>query len=514
MHVLFMSDNGSKKKDFQGPSEEGFGEDEKKGSSVKEEPSFLRSAVIDKDLRYEDEPTWFGQRHIESFFAWASKTGASDITIQANDRIVLEIYGKLYRVTARKLTNQEVQEIVVGMYKGEAAKAILSGSKDMDFQYQIRPSRNEIYRYRVNATAIHTDSGRGIQITARTIPDKPPKLSSLGIEDDIMENLAPSQGMIVVTGATGSGKSTLLASIIRHLLEDPNGHRKILTYESPIEYVYDSVERPSSSISQTEIPAHLPSFSAGTRNALRRAPDVILVGEARDAESIGESVTASMTGHLLYTTLHSNGFADTIRRMVNVFPEGERNGRAVDIVSNLKMVISQRLVPSTDGKRVALREYVIFNEEIIDVILDAGMDNLTTACRDVLHRFGRSFAQDARQKFEEGRISESVLREIERGSKARDKDAQDELRRQEEKARLALELARKSGLEVRPSHSLVSSEPDLLEPQKPTPLAIPEAVDPIPGVLGADEMSHVTDPEQEPRLSFGSFDRKDEEGEE
>lgn len=251
-----MTDNNSDKKPIDDLTEEMSQHESNSDAGEARGPSFLATKVADKNLKYEDEPTWFGQRHVEAFFAWASKTGASDITIQTNERIILEIYGKNYRVTARKLTNQEVQEIVVGMYKGESAKAILSGAKDMDFPYQIRPSRNEIYRYRVNATPIYTDGGRGIQITARTIPDRPPKLSSLGIEPDILENIAPKQGMIVVTGGTGSGKTTLLASVIRHLLEDPEGHRKFLTYESPIEYVYDSVDKPTSSIAQTEVPGH------------------------------------------------------------------------------------------------------------------------------------------------------------------------------------------------------------------------------------------------------------------
>lgn len=447
-------------------------------SDNKNGAAFLSAKVVEGTLLYPNEPSWFTARDLEDFFAWASQVGASDITIQTNERIILEIYGKNYRVTNRALTHSEVQDLLVGMYKNEGAKAILSGASDMDFAYQIKPSRNEVYRFRVNATAIQTDGTRGIQITSRTIPDKPVPLSSLGLEEEIYQNMAPKQGMIIVTGATGSGKSTLLSSMIRELLEQPDGHRKFLTYESPIEYVYDAVEKPSSSMAQTDVPSHLPTFAHGTRNSLRRKPSVILVGEARDAETIGEAVTAAMTGHLLYSTVHSNGFADTIRRMVNVFPESEKNGRAVDIVSALRMVISQRLVHSTDGKRVALREYVVFTDQIVDIILAGGLENLTSSCRDVLRRFGRSFAQDARQKFKEGRISERTLKEIELGSEAEDKDADSELARQLEKAGTAQRVAERS-------HSSVESEKKI-------------------GVLSAQEMSHTSDPAQEPRFTFGS----------
>lgn len=461
------------------------------------QPSFLAANVIQGDLSLPNEPHWFTQADVEVFFAWATRQGASDITIQTNERIILEIYGKNYRVTKRKLTHQEVQEIVVSMYKGEGAKAILSGNSDMDFPYQIKPSRDEVFRFRVNATPIYTDGTRGIQITARTIPDKPPELSSLGLEDEIYQNMAPKQGMVIVTGGTGSGKTTLLASIIRHLLEQPDGHRKFLTYESPIEYVYDSVEKPTSSIAQTEVPGHLPSFAAGTRNSLRRKPAVILVGEARDAETIGEAVTASMTGHLLFSTVHSNGFADTIRRMVNVFPESEKNGRAVDIVSSLRLVISQRLVPSTDGKRVALREYVVFNDEIIDKILNDGLENLTTSCRAVLRQYGRSFAQDARDKYRQGRISDRTLREIEWMSRGEDRDAKAELERQEEKARLARQAA---GVQTGTSPQ---ATPDITYQADGKPEG-----EGLMGVLEASELSHVSDPAQEPRLDFG-FDVDD-----
>jgi len=118
--------------------------------------------------------------------------------------------------------------------------------------------------------------------------------------------------------------------------------------------------------------------------------------------------------------------------MVNVFPEGEKNSRAVDIISSLRMSISQRLVPSTDGRRVALREYVIFNDEIVDLLLDQGVENLTASCRLVLHKYGRSFLQDATQKFNEGKIDEKTLKEIARGAKAELFDIESVVRHKEQ----------------------------------------------------------------------------------
>lgn len=423
---------------------------------------FLTAKTISGNFKYPDEPSYFTSRDLDRFFAWASENGASDITIQTGESIVLDVFGKLYRVTNRKLTHPEVLDLVAALYKNDGIKATLSGSSDADFAYQIRPSRDKMFRFRVNAVPIIVSGARGIEITCRSIPDIPPPLEDIGLEPEILEAIAPKVGMVVITGGTGSGKSTLLASIIRNLLEQPNGNRKFVTYEAPVEYVYDKVDKPSSIIAQTEIASCLPTFSAGTRNALRRKPAVILVGEARDAETIGEAVTASMTGHLLYTTVHSNGFVDTIRRMVNVFSEHEKNGRAVDIISSLKVVISQRLVPSTDGRRVALREYVIMNEEIVDILLQNGVENLTRSCREVLKRFGRSFAQDAKIKYDEGRISHTTYKEALWGLKADQFDADAEDRRAAlKKAEEDLMLKNKSNLKLEGNDNNTSLMADL-----------------------------------------------------
>jgi defect-in-organelle-trafficking protein DotB len=365
----------------------------------------------------------FARQDIEEIMLWAFQQGASDITIQTNSQIFLEIHGRMHKVTKHRLNHTEIMEMIVHMYGSEMAKAILAGDQDMDFAYEVKPDRNRRVRFRVNITPITTEGSRGVQLTARTIPSSPVELGLLNVETEILQNMAPRQGMIVVTGATGSGKTTLLASMIRRLCEDPNGHRKILTYESPIEYVYDEVDCPTTSIAQTEIGRDLPTFARGTRNSLRRKPTIILVGEARDAETIGEAVTASMTGHLLYTTVHSNGFSDTIRRMVNVFEE-DKNSRAVDIISSLRMIVSQQLLQSTDGKRVALREFVIMNDNIVDQILDAGIDNITASCRKVLREHGQTFLDDAKAKFKEGRIGQRELDIVARADRAAIKDIQ------------------------------------------------------------------------------------------
>jgi defect-in-organelle-trafficking protein DotB len=240
---------------------------------------------------------------------------------------------------------------------------------------------------------------------------------------EVMEAIAPKDGVVYVTGATGSGKTTLLASIIKELAEDPNSNRKILTYEAPIEFVFDSINKPSSVVSQSEIPRHLPSFAAGVRNALRRKPRLILVGEARDAETIAAVIEAALTGHPVYTTLHANGVAETIRRLVGTFPKEERAGRTLDIIETIRLVIWQILVPTVDGKRVALREYLIFDDEIRDRLLTVSPEEVTAITRQLLKEKGHPMIVDAKRKFDDGIISEREYKILVAGSRSADRDA-------------------------------------------------------------------------------------------
>lgn len=419
----------------------------------------MRADVPEGELIYPGEPHRFTSRDGAALLVWATQQGASDITIQSDEQVFAEIYGKMKRITKRALSNAEVIEIATGLYESETAKKELSDRRALDFAFTAKPERHDRYRFRINATSLTFDGQRGVQITARTIPSIPPTIDDVKLEQEIRPVMAPKQGLVVITGATGSGKSTLLAAIIRSLCEDPDGNRKIITYEAPIEYVYDEVQKPSTIVSQHEIGVHLEDFVEAVRNALRRKPSVILLGEARDAETIGEAITASLTGHLVYTTVHSNGFASTIPRMINVFPKEERNARATDIVGSMRLCLSQRLVPSTDGKRIALREYVVFNEDIVDEILAAGVDELTFSCRKVLRKYGKSFLQDAQDKFNQGLIDQNVLDEVRRSARAEDRDAAEALADLSERARRAHEAERMEPTDEPPSASTQSRSP-------------------------------------------------------
>jgi len=328
----------------------------------------LTSVADAPTIAYPNEPTRFSAGDLDQLLLFCVRQEASDVTLQTNDRVVADIHGRLHRVGMHRLSNSEVSEILNTIYGANGTAQILSG-RDLDTHYEIKPSRHERFRFRVNGTGCHAEGHDAIQITLRSIPTDPPYLKDMKLDQRLLDALIPPQGLIIVAGATGSGKSTLLAAIMREILETRDG--KVLTYESPIEFVYDNVKQPHSLVAQHEIPANLPDFPAAVRNALRRKPTYILVGEARDKETISAVIDAALTGHTVYTTVHSNGVADTLRRMIAAFPAEERHGRGVDLIELTRAIIWQRLLPSLDGRRVPLREWLVFNDEVRDELLNS-----------------------------------------------------------------------------------------------------------------------------------------------
>lgn len=373
------------------------------------EVGFIKASVQDGEIRYPDEPSRFTVKDVEGFFVWAYEQGASDITIQTDEQIVLHIFGRLKRVTNRRITQAEVLDIAAALFQGEAIKGQLAGHSSVDMSYVARPTRTKRVSFRVSIVPMDADGSRGVEITARSLDATPPTTDQIALEEEIWENMSPPQGLVLVAGATGSGKSTLLAACIRRMLEEENGNRKFITWEHPIEYRYTNVKKPSSVIGQHEIHRHIESWAHGIRNSLRRAPTHILMGEARDAEIIRETLVASMTGHTVYTTVHASNVSETLGRMLNTFTPTERNARAVDLISSTKMIVSQRLVKTVDGKRTALREYLVFTPEIVSHLLRINLDLITPECRKLLEKHGRTFYQDAQEKFAKGLIGKEAL---------------------------------------------------------------------------------------------------------
>lgn len=363
------------------------------------------------DYIFPNEPLRLGADNFEPILAYCSKIGTSDITFQTGEPVIAEVSGCLYKITKHKLSTSEVGDVLNLLYGPNGTTQILSGH-DIDTHYEFRPTRTERYRFRVNGTGCQVEGHHGIQLTLRTIPTEPPKLEDLNLQKEIIDAMAPRDGVVYVTGATGSGKSTLLSSIIRNIVEEPDCNRKVLTYESPIEFVYDTINKPTAIVSQSEIPRHLPSFADGVRNALRRKPRLILVGESRDAETISAVIEAALTGHPVYTTLHTTGVPETIRRLVGTFSSEERGGRTIDIIETLRLIVCQKLVPTVDGKQVALREFLAFNEDVRNVLLESDPDHVTSVTRTLMNERGQSMLLDAQKKLEAKIIPEREYKVI------------------------------------------------------------------------------------------------------
>ena len=241
-------------------------------------------------------PPAFGAHNLDELMIWAYREGASDIRLQTNTPIFIQRHGRMRQVTARGLTQAEIEEAVNRLY-GADGQARLKGGSDFDVSYEIRPDRRTRMRFRVNATAVFSAGNDGGAVTARTLPSKAPNLADLRVEEAICRAFKPDDGIVLVAGGTGNGKSTLLAAMTRNMLEDPDSHRALLEYAAPTEFVFDDIRGVSAMISQSEIPRHLPSFPAAIRNAMRRAPDVIIVGECRDGDTIIAAVDAAITSH-------------------------------------------------------------------------------------------------------------------------------------------------------------------------------------------------------------------------
>lgn len=303
----------------------------------------------------------------DDLLRWCGDRKASDITITPDQHVLAEIGGKLCRVTERLISSNEIENCVRYVYGENGPAEVLAGN-DLDPSHEVRVRGQRIRRYRINVTPGRIIGGVGMQMTIRTLPSSPIPIENLNVEPELLKATRPTNGIVFICGPTGSGKSTLMSSIIRMIVERPDANEKVLEYSSPIEYVFDEVEMPSSTIFQTHVGRHLKprdsdesQWAYAARNSLRRKPTIIILGEARDAETIEEAVKISQEGHLTYSTMHTNSVAETINRAINVFPHEVRDRMSIDLMGALRMIVVQILVPKVGGGKVACREFIVFD---------------------------------------------------------------------------------------------------------------------------------------------------------
>ena len=379
--------------------------------------SLLKKGIDDIKQTWPDEPDRFTESDIDAFLLWCVGRKATDITFQTNRQIYAEIHGVLYPATLRAIDGADMAAVITKIYGAEAL-AILAGGSDIDLSYEIMTDRFSRTRFRVNITAILAAGRDGIQVTMRALPKAPPTMKELKIEPEIIKYWRPRNGIVLVTGPTGSGKTTLLAAGIRHLIESLHGCGKLLTYEAPIEFTYDSIVTRRSLVAQTEIPRHLPTFAAGVRNALRRKPEIILVGEARDRETIAAAIEAGQTGHLVFSTVHTTGVVSTMRRMLAAFEPGERQERAYSLMETIRLIVTQALVPKIGGDRHSMREYMPFTDEIRERLLGMPFDQWSAELIKMVPKYGKTMEQSAKEAYDKGLIERRIYLQYAQGMEA------------------------------------------------------------------------------------------------
>lgn len=319
---------------------------------------------------------------------------ASDLHLSAGVAPMIRRHGTmrpLSQATAARLTAEELQRLV---YSGLRPDQIARFEQDDELDFSLEVAGTG--RFRGNAFR-HL---RGIGAVYRVIPDKPPTLAELGMPPILADLMRRERGLVLVTGATGSGKSTTLAAMLDHYNRTTDGH--VITIEDPIEYVHPPRR---SLVNQREVGSTTKSFSAALRAALREDPDVLLVGELRDLETISLALTAAETGHLVLGTLHTSGAAQTVSRVVDVFPEGEQSHVQTLLASSLAAVVSQALLPSTSGGRVAAQEILVGTSAVSALIREGRTHQLTNVLQTGM-RFGmQTLEQSLRRLVMEGRVA-------------------------------------------------------------------------------------------------------------
>ena len=303
---------------------------------------------------------------IDHYLNDAVGRSSSDLHFISGDPPRVRIHGALQTLTKELLTIDNVKDCLYEIMSGTTQRDF-ERDDAVDFAYEIP----EVSRFRVNIMR-HLN---GIGAVFRAIPSNALTLEELNMPVSIHSLCKQTQGMILVTGKTGSGKSTTLAAMVDSINESLKGH--ILTIEDPIEFVH---KRKGCLISQREVGVHSKSFAAALHSALREDPDVILVGEMRDLETIGIAVTAAEMGILVMGTLHTNGAAQTVDRIVNTFPADKQSHIRTMLSTSLRGVISQQLLP-TKGKpgRVAALEILINTAAVANLIRQGKLDQLETA---------------------------------------------------------------------------------------------------------------------------------------
>lgn len=301
---------------------------------------------------------------IEDILRVANDAKASDIHITVGIAPKMRVAGRLITMDFPRLMPEDTQRLLYGIMDEHQTKAF-NERGEWDFSYSV----SQLGRYRVNA--FHQ---RGTcAMVLRIVGNKIPKPEDLSVPQTVVDLFDKKRGLVLVTGPTGSGKSTTLASIIGKINRELDAH--IITLEDPIEYLH---KHDKSIVNQREIGIDTDDYAIALRSALREDPDVILVGEMRDLETISTAITAAETGHLVFSTLHTIGAASTVDRIIDVFPPYQQQQIRTQLANVLEAVVSQQLIPKIGGGRCAAFEVMHANSAIRNLIRECKSHQITS----------------------------------------------------------------------------------------------------------------------------------------
>lgn len=304
---------------------------------------------------------------IKEILSKAIEKNASDIFIIAGRPLSYKIMGEIISQNDVALLAEDTYEIIYDIFKIANKESIeeLSEEGDVDFSFSLP----KLGRFRVSAYKQRNSFAAVIRVVLFELPDS----EKLGIPDVVMDLYKKTKGLVLVTGPAGSGKSTTLACMVDKINSERNCH--IMTFEDPIEFIH---KHKKSIVSQREISTDSKSYISSLRSSLRQAPDVILIGEMRDLETIEIALTAAETGHLVLSSLHTTGAANTIDRIIDVFPPNQQQQVKIQLSMQLQAVISQQLIPSSVCGRAAAFEVMLVNNAVSNLIRESKVHQLNS----------------------------------------------------------------------------------------------------------------------------------------
>jgi len=330
---------------------------------------------------------------IKKLLIKAKEKDASDLHLNVGIPPVLRINGKLTRLDLPELTPEITHEMIYSILS-EKQKAGFEKFGEYDLSYELI----NISRFRVNIFKHRRGEGAAF----RLIPEKIKTLSQLGLPSMLSDFTEKDRGLVLVTGPTGSGKSTTLAALVDII--NKNRYDNIITIEDPIEFIHS---HKNCLVSQREIGSHTTSFASALRNALREDPDVILVGEMRDLETISMALTAAETGHLVFSTLHTISAAETIERIIDVFPPHQQNQVRMQLAGSLLGVVAQTLLPILDEKgRIPALEIMLANPAVKNLIREGKAYQIASTIQISKKDGMQSLDQSLKDLLMEGKISQ------------------------------------------------------------------------------------------------------------